>query len=321
MIQTRALYNLLRHNAQEDPSVKADPWAIEDYRLLPLEEIFARLASLRVQLDRNSFARFADECDGPEELAELLLDEEKDSAVCDQVYLLLFELWRRLLPERPSVSIFCDELDRRMEAYENGKLESDESVQDGLANLLEILEEHADQGMLPKEAFCSLSDYCSNDLECFLFDYITGLLDQGNQLYARELLEEFEPYIQDPLQFEFLAARLISFTDIGDANRRIYALLSKKLDAELLFEILELLVVSGEHHLFQVALKKLLPELKTEEEFLEVLELTADYFRRLDQDKQEEAILKLKAERKNVPTELNPADSAIRKVEQIINIS
>ncbi len=318
MIQTKALYNLLRLNAKEDPSIKVDPWVLEDFRLLPIEAIFSRLSSLNVHLDRNAFTHYAGECDSPEELAELLLDEEKDSVICDHVYLLLFELWRRLLPERQSLSIFCDELDRRIEEYEDGLSTSDEPIQDGLANLLEVLQEHVDHGMAPKEAFHSISYYCANDLECFLFEMIVELLDEGNLLYAQELLEEFEPYIQDPFQFEFLAARVLSFTDIGESNQKISLLLKKKLEPELLFEILHLLVASGEHHLFQDAMKKLLPELKTEVEFQEVVELAADYYRRLDQDEQEQAILKLKAKRSTTAAELNPSDPDLRKFEELV---
>jgi hypothetical protein len=319
MIKTKALYNLLRLNAKENSTQQVDLWVLEDLRLLPLEVIFNRLASLGMQLDRNAFIQYATETGSPEELAELLIDEEKDSGLCDQTYLLLFELWRRLLPERPSLSIFCDELDRRIEEYNAGTQKSDELVQDGLANLLEILKEHVDQGMTSKEAFATLSDYCANDLECFLFENINELLDMGNQFYARDLLEEFEPFIQDSSQFEFLAARLFSFTDIQETNQRIAKLLKKALDPELLFEILHLLVASGEHHLFQDAMKKLLPQLKTEEEFQEVMELAADYYRRLDQDEREEAIIKLKTNRHNVSSELSPKDADLCKFEQLCN--
>jgi len=318
MIQTKALYNLLRLNAKENPNQEVDPWALEDFRKLPVEAIFGRLASLNIRLDRSSFVSFSDECDSPEELVELLLDEETESKVADHVYLLLFELWRRLLPEKQSLSIFCDELDRRIEEYNNDTLTSDEPIQDGLANLLEILEEHADQGMAPKEAFRSISDYCGNDLECFLFELINSLLDEGNQGYARELLEEFEPYVQDPLQFEFLAARLFSFTDIGETNRRLAHLLKKNLEPELLFEIVQLLVASGDHHLFQAAIKKLLPELKTEEEFQDVLDLAADYFSRLDQEEREAAILALKKNRQNASMELSPKDPDLHKLQALV---
>jgi hypothetical protein len=318
MIQTKALYNLLRLNAKEDASLGADPWALEDFRRLPLEAIFRRLNALHVRLDRDAFAQYAKECDSPEELTELLLDEEKDPVLSDQVYLLLFELWRRLLPERPSLSIFCDDLDRRIEEYEDGHAMSDEAIQDGLANLLKVLQEHVDHGMAPKEAFRSISDYCANDLECFLFEMINELLDGGNRLYARELLEGFEPYMEDPLQFEFLTARLFSFTDPGEANKRISRLLQEELEPELLFEILPLLVVSGDHSLFQGAIKKLLPELKTEEEFQEVVELAADYYRRLDQDERETAILKLKEKRQKAAPELSASDPALRALEELV---
>jgi len=317
MIQTKALYNLLRLNAKEDPTLKADPWALEDFRKLSVAAIFRRLVTLNVRIDEAGFLQFAEECDSPEELLELLVDEEGDPKTQDHIYLLLFELWRRLLPDKQSLSIFCDELDHIIQEYEEDRLKSDEPIQDGLANLLDVLREHVDQKMAPKEAFRTISDYCGHDLECFLFEMITELLDENNESYARELLEEFEPYIEDSLQAEFLAARLYSFTDIKETNRRIAALLKKKLEAELLFEIIQLLVATGDHSLFQLSVKKLLPELKTEEEFQDLLELTADYFRRLDQDEKEKQILTLKKKRSK-SQEFNPKDPDLHKFEALL---
>jgi len=294
MLQTKALYNLLRFNAKKDPSIKAEPWALENLREASLDALWRKLVRLKIPLDATHFVQFAKECDSPEALADLLLDETQAN-LYDPIYLILFELWRRFFPERASLSIFCDELDFQMDHYDSGELQSDEPIQDGLANLLEILEEHVDQGMSPKLAFTSVSEYLATDLTTFLYDYILDLLDQGGTLYASELIEEFSPYIPDPIRFDCLAVRLQ--TNIVQANQQIKALLHKPLEQDLLFDLLHLLAAIGEHELFQAAIKKLLPTLTDEEEIEEILDIAIEYYRRLDLDELAQAIVQIKKKR------------------------
>ena len=109
VLHTKALYNLIRFNVQEDGSIPHEPWAVEDLRPLPEETLFSRLGKLGIALDRARFVQFSEGCDTPEDLTDLLLDDAADEKMHDPIYLLLFELWRRFLPERPSLSIFCDE--------------------------------------------------------------------------------------------------------------------------------------------------------------------------------------------------------------------
>jgi hypothetical protein len=296
MLQTKALYNLLRFNAKDDPSIEAEPWALENLRQVPLEALWAKLAKLKIPLDATHFVQFAKECDTPEALADLLLDETQ-AKMYDPLYLILFELWRRFFPERVSLSIFCDELDFQIDRYDTEELQSDEPIQDGLANLLEILEEHVDQGMSPKVAFASVSEYLATDLVTFLYDYISELLGQGGSLYASELLEEFFPYMPDPIRFDCLSVRLLSETNIIQANQQIKSLLEQPLEIDLLFDLLHLLAAIGEHELFQAAIKKLLPSLTNEEEIEEMLDIAIEYYRRLDLDELEKAVLKIKKKR------------------------
>ncbi len=293
MLQTKALYNLLRLNAKEDPSIQVEPWALENLRDASLEELWEKLTKLKVSLNPAHFKEFAKECDSPEMLTDLLLDETQEDRY-DELYLILFELWRRFFPERISLSIFCDELDFQIDRYDRDEMESDEPIQDGLANLIEILEEHVDQKMSPQEAFTALSEYFATDLATFLHDYITELLDQENTLYASELLEEFAPFMPDPLYFDCLEARLFSFTNIAQANQQIKILLDKPLTTDLLFETLILLASFGEHDLFQAAIKKLLPQLTERDEIEDMMDLTVEYYRRLDLDELAEAVLQIK---------------------------
>ncbi len=316
MLQTKALYNLLRLNAAEDSSLRADPWALEDLRSLDLETLFARLQKYTVQLDKSSFFEFAEKCDTPEELSDLLLPDAAEEKKRDPFYLIVFELWRRLLPEKQSLSIFCDELDHRIVQYDQGNLESDEPIQDALANLLEVLDENADSGAQPEEIFEAICDFCAHDLESFLYDYNADLLDGGNSLYASELIEGFSPYVTEPIWFDFLRVRLLAFTDIGDANIAMHRLLESDLELPLVYEMLRFLATNGEHELFALAVKKALPLLSTQEELNEVIAITSDYYRRLDEDELEKSVQKLMRQTSGPP---NPSD--LKTLQQLLKFS
>lgn len=293
MLQTKALYNLLRLNASEDPSLEADSWALEDLRALPMEELFSRLTPFQVQFDRRAFIQFSEQCDTPEDLCDILLPDDADEEASDPFYLLIFELWRRLIPEKQSLSIFCDELDHRIALYDQGLLENDEMIQDVLANLLEVFDENADSGADPQEILTAISDYCAHDLESFLYDFTSEILDSGNSLYASELIEGFSVYATEPLWFDFLRARLLAFTDIGDANLALHRILEGELELPLLLETVRFLSANGEHELFKLAVKKTLPLLESQEELMEVIRLTAEFYRRLDEDEMEKRVQKI----------------------------
>jgi hypothetical protein len=309
--------------AAEDPSVKAEalktePWALEDLRTIQSEELFLRLKKHSIELDKTSFVQFAESCDTPEDLAELLLPEEEED-LFDPLYLLVFELWRRFVPEKQSLSIFGDEFDFLIAQYDQEKLESDEPIQDALANLIEILEENADAGVPPKEVFSAISDYCAHDLESFLVDYISEILDSDNEAYALELIEGFSPYISEPIWFDFLRARAISSKDGREANEILRSLLEQKeTDPALLREILQFLASDGDHTLFVSTMKKILPLLKTQEELLDLMEIAADYYHRLDQESVEQTIQKLLQKRKCAEGPLSPSDPDLKTLHQLL---
>ncbi len=293
MLQTKALYNLLRLNAAEDPTIQADPWALEDLRSIEIPELFSRLEREKIKIEKSSFLQFAKQCDTPEELAELLFPDSSSEKRKDAFYLVVFELWRRLLPEKQSLSIFCDELDHRIALYDEGTLENDELIQDALANLLEVLEENADTGADPQEIFKAISDYCAHDLENFIYDYISDLLDNKNTLYASELIEGYFPYVTESLWFRFLRIRFLASSDIGAANLEMSRLLNEKMGFSLLLEIVRFLVGAGEHELFKKAVQKALPFVKKQEELIEIMQEVAKYYRLLDEDEKEKAIQKM----------------------------
>ncbi|MDP1608749.1 MAG: hypothetical protein Q8L98_05500 [Chlamydiales bacterium] len=317
-LQTKAIYNLLRLNPQEASQADVKPWALEDLRQVALESLFQRLANLGVSLQKPTFVSFAEECDTPEELVELLVEEGISPEHYDQMYLLIFELWRRILPEKQSLSIFCDELDHRIFQYDQELLDSDESIQDILANLQDILEENVDEGEDPIRVFSLIGEYCAHDIEGFLYDYIAELLDHADDGYAGELLDGFSPFVSESFWFEFLRARALSFTDPFKANAEIARILDKhpQNETSFLFDILRFLSISGEHRLFIAVIQKIIAQLDSEEQFEELMAIAADYYRRLDQEDVEKAIERLMKKRSSSTYQFNPKDPDLKTFAQ-----
>ncbi len=227
--ERRSLYNSLRINWMLNPDMSVEPWQVEDYRLIPLQTLFDRLKLQGIEMTCPLLAALSDEFESPEELLTyLILDLEADQKSKDQIYLLMFELWRRLLPEKPTLSIFCDELDYQIQLYDFGNLYNYEALQDTLENLRRILEENVELGIDPLEAFELVCSKCANDIEGFLYDFIAERIDENNMSYARELFEDFEPYLKDSKWFDFLKVRLMHTSDPEGANEVLTKIFTKK---------------------------------------------------------------------------------------------
>lgn len=311
-IEKKALYNSLRINWLQDRTMKVEPWQVEDYRKWDLFRLFERLKSHSIRLDDASFAGYAADCSSPEELTELLLgDSEVSPSDEDEIYLIVFELWRRLMHERPSLSIFCDELDYQIYLYDEDLLAELDPLQRALEQLLLILDENVDQGIDPGEAFKLIAAYCANDIETFLYDFIADQLDQENLFYVQDLLEGLEPYTKGDKWFLLLRARLLSSSSIGAAHKLLGRLIEEYLedrDLEFNLELLSFTVGTGPHGFFQDIVKDSIPLLEREEDFQDLLGICTDYYHRLDMDQIESAIQKITAHRSKNSLE-KPLDS------------
>jgi hypothetical protein len=314
MLQTKAIYNLLRLQVLEDPSIQAEAWAIEDLRKVPLEELFSRLQKDQFHFDKQSFIQFANQVENPEELTELLFPDHLQEELRDRFYLTIFEIWRRLLPEKRSLSLFFDELDFQIGLYDQGVSGSEEKIQEALTSLLEILEENVDSGVDPENMFSYLADYCANDIMDFLYDYISDLLDNGNSLYASELIEGFYPFAVDKLWFDFFRVRLSVIAGIGDANAAIHRLLESQPTLPLLLEVLRFLVGLGDKEIFKDSLKQSLLFVKEEEELIELLAIMADYYQLQCEEGLVQTIHRLMNTRKEGP----PRSSDFQMIQSII---
>ncbi len=290
-IERRALYNLLRMNWLNEPTLSVESWQVEDYRALPLSALFERLKQFNIHLDRVSFIAYADECDSPEELTDHLIgDRQFPTAQEDHIYLLIFELWRRLMSEKPSLSILCNELDYQIFLYDQQKLEDPIALQDALAHFAQILDENVDEGIPPDQAFKLISNYCANDIETFLYDFIAEQIDEGHDSYAHELLEDFDAYIGHNKWFKLLRIRLCEQPHSKTAQKIAGEIIEEHLyDADLDYhlELLSVMAEMGDPATFRLIVKKTLPYIKREEDFQDLLMIVSDYFHRLDQEQQE----------------------------------
>lgn len=297
----RALYNSLRMNWVLDPTLDVEPWQVEDYRAMPLDTLFERLEDKGLHLDKYSFKAFAEVVDTPEDLTEALWAEfTADPKDHDQVYLLIFELWRRLLPEKQCLSLFCDELDHQIHLFDGGQVESIEAIQDVLANLQAILDENVDNGADPTEAFKCIEIGCANDIEIFLHDFITEQIDNDNLSYGTELLDGFNHYVHDAKWFDFLRARVLAVTDPSESHEIIKRLTNNKKsepDLELNLEILSFLVRNGDKETFEKLVRQTSDLLQLEEDFQVLLSICADFYHRLDRENIEAALQMLLSQR------------------------
>lgn len=293
-MERRALYNSLRMHYLQDPDIDVQPWQVADYRRESTQSLIEQLASFNIHLDRQSFIAYAETCDSPEQLTEeFLTDIDVDPEEEDYIYLLIFELWRRLTPEKQTMSLFCDEMDARIFQFDNNELDSLELLEDILVNFQYLLDEQVDDGADPRALFESIKESCAHDIEGFLYDFISLQIENENFLYASEVIEGFHDYVDDPKWFALLKARLLVATDpeeAGDLIEHLLELTESDTDLDFKMEFLALLVQEGDKQTFIRVLNSIIPLLKTEEEFLELLDLCEDYFHCLDDDESEAQI-------------------------------
>ncbi|MGM0439993.1 MAG: hypothetical protein ACQEP8_02630 [Chlamydiota bacterium] len=319
----RALYNLLRMNSQRDTSLKAEEWQITDYRQIPTEQLLNDLEKEGLKLNQKSFIAYAENYNSPEEFTEDIIPQEADIPVQDRIYLVIFELWRRLLPHSSNFTIFCDELDHQINIYDLEEIESSSQLQDMIAQLQKILDENADESGNAQEVFAMLLEHSANDLEGFLYDFIAEQIDNECFSYAAELLDGFIDYISDKEWFDFLRARLLILSDPQEANNTINKIIkstSSHPDVALYLEILSFLARNGEQGPFTALASKTLPLIETQQDFYELLEACIEFTNCLDFEYYEKQLDKIiKSRKPNLNEPVDHADPAFLKVSKIID--
>ncbi len=315
-LQGRALYNLIWLNWLEDSTISVEPWQIENLRALSTEQLFNRLHDLQIDLNEESFQEYAGNALSPEELIEVLWVKEEIDERLDRAYLVLFELWRRLLPQQQSISIFCDELDHLIYLYDQGHLENEEPLQIALDDLKKILDEQTDLGQDPKILFARVCDYCAHDLENFIYDYIAEQIEQDEMTYASELIDGFYPYAKDDRWLEFLRTALLFETNKEESTilfEQLLERLQEEPDLDLLLEMARFLVKRGNPTLFLRAAEQARPLIEAEADFQDLLDLTYQFSRLLEKEEISKELQDLLKERKGnfLEKKISPNDGAI----------
>ena len=284
----KAYYNSLRMSYLQDPTLPYEKWKVEDLTCVDTPSLFARLQKHNIYLDKNALLTYAEPFDTPEEFFEWLLrDQSAPEDVIDPIYLIVFELWRRLISDKSSISIFANDLDWMIYAYINDTLSNSRILESAIENLYGILVENVDEGMEPQEAFSALCEFFACDLESFLYTYMSDQIDQQDFQYAKELLDQFFSFAIDPQWFNCIKARLLATEDIGNANailRQVFEQNKEEGSIDLDLDMLNQMVHSGDHALFLEICDHTLSLCDNEEDFIELLTLVSEYFRCLDHD-------------------------------------
>lgn len=313
-------------NWLDNPKMDVQPWQVENLRDVELSAIFERLQAFDIHLSPEIFLEYADQIDSPELLAEALAEEGVDVEVQDQIFLLIFELWRRLAHDKICLSVFADELDWYIHLYDTGQLKEIEGLENALSNLEAVLDENVDQGGDPQEIFQMISEYCANNIEDFLYDFTDAQLDQGNISFASDLIDSFLDYVDDDRWFRLLEARIEEESDPEEAASIFESVVEDLVqdpDLELGMETLEQLQAAGRRNLFRDVVKAILPLLETEADLQDLLCFTEEFYERLDAEQEQELLAHMIEEREHVnpETTVSPEDPIYTTLLQILTAS
>lgn len=324
-LQRKALYNLLQLNLPRIESgeiqiADLQPWQTENYREQTTEGLMQRLRDLGISFGNGDFVSFTEHFEEPEEAVDALTPDweplEKDKA-----FLIVFELWRRLFPEKRTLSIFCDELDYQMTQYD---LDRSNEIADILEYFLQILEENVDKGLDPIEVMQTIQTYCANEIDSFLFDYALEQIEEGDYDYASELIERFYPYLKTTIWFDYLKARLdyLDDAEVGCTEfEKVIKGVNSETSIELVEEMLYFLGQAGNHTLFYKLALKMFDLMETEEDFREFLEICYLHYDHLELKEPGIILSEIFHRRKQIASDelLDPKDTDLAKVRSVLD--
>lgn len=324
-IERRALYNSLRMAWLLDPKIAVEQWQVEDYRALSSEQLFSKLKEKEIQLDKVSFQILSENFETPEDFTDdLIADSDVSPKTEDQIYLIVFELWRRIITDKPCLSVFCDELDHLIYQYDRGDLNLFKSIEDAIANLAVILDANVDEGVAPKDVFSMICKGCANDLETFLYDFITEQIELKNTLYAADLIESFSPYVLDVKWFDFLKGQIFADIDDDESHAIIIKLVAKAVqdkDIEFNLELLAFMIKKSNEKEFAHLVKQTSFLMEEEADFQDLLTVCIDYYHRIDKESKELAIQSILKKRikKDFEDSFSPKDPDLKQFLNVID--
>lgn len=287
-----------------------------------LEDLFEDVKKLGLPLDQKAFEILAKTYDTPEEMAlELIAGNERIHA---SLYPLLCEIWRRLCPEKYTISIFGRELDYLIEQYENATLEQPEDLYQALAQLHNILDENCENGLSPEDAFSIIQEYVDYDLDSFLYIYILNEIETSDGAYAHDLLDAFLPYVQDKIWFDYLMVRVEILEDLEQGYEKLEEFIEIQLKEEenldLNLEVLLFLAQSGHHTLYLNLALPSISLLDTEEDFLDFADLAKEHFQTLELESLADQVKNVLENRQPRPLNMpfSPEDPDLLQIHKIL---
>lgn len=319
-----ALYNSLRINWQSNPRMAVKPWQVENYRKLTFDQLFKGLGKFGIVLDKPFFLSLSEQVSSPEDFVDHLLAESEESVeLYDQIYLLVFELWRRLVPEKQTLGLFCDELDYQIEAFDRGDLTHFQEIEDAISHLQTILEDNVEEGASPQALFRSIQENSAHDVESFLYDFIEMQIENGNRGYADDLIQALLPYVEEPCWIQFLSLKIVTENDEHEAEKLLHVLIKEaieKKDPEFIFTLLFHLAQTGSLKEFQELAKVVTPLLETEQDFQDLIDACIDFAHFKDADKDEKELKQLLSgrSRRSLEARFDRNDPDLASLNQLI---
>lgn len=195
----RGFYNTLLFSSSE---IK-EKWQIEDYKKLSIDQLLQRLVKENIHVTESSLKEYMQNAESPEDLTDILCPEDEGTESFEKSYLVIFELWKRLMPKKETLSIFCDKLDHLIQAYDEGSQVADELVK-ALNDLMKIFEDLCAGGLSQKEAYDLFSSYLAQDLETFIYDFLCDLIEAGEKTLAFDLIFGFYDFLHDKPALDLL---------------------------------------------------------------------------------------------------------------------
>jgi len=311
-LHRRAVYNMihLRDAVNVD---ELEPWQKENYRALKDSTLFMRLQDCGLTIPNlKMFNQLAAEFESPDEMADQLAPND------DRIYLLLFELWRRHLPEQRCPSVFCDELDYQITCFERDEFEHQDELQEIVDYLQQILDDHVDEGADPRAVYQAFQQHCAHNLDQFLYSYAAAQIELGNIEYAYDLIEGFYRYIDEPLFFDFLLARIAILQNPEEGTEYLTKLLKKVKRLDLAEEILVYLAQERNHPLFCQLVAKTTALLEDEASFKELLDLCILHFDELSIDASQLQAMIVKRSRRSPEAPLDQNDADIKELKKLM---
>ncbi|MCF7851996.1 MAG: hypothetical protein K9M07_02010 [Simkaniaceae bacterium] len=300
-IRGRALYNLLQLTHLDVKRDKVKPWQIESYRNLTDDQLLQRLHHLKIFLDLDSFIIFAGNSNSPEDLLQYLVSNESNREKAEQVYLIIFELWRRHLSHKHALSIFCDELDFLMSTYDSGDLSNVDDLYAQLIEFCDLFDESLDAGQSVEMIYSYFTSYLAHDVDHFVYDFSSDLIRSHNETAASEIIDRFEDYSPNKLQYDFLKLKLLFTSDAFDTEAmlsRFAEQIIEEKNGNLGLDFLRFLLEEGEFSHFFKFFFDLLKLISNQGQFSHLAKIAMEYTKTLDKRHKHRLILDQSLEKK-----------------------